>query len=425
MSRPSRVRFLFVAIGLAVCAWSFVAAAREGLAQFLSGRALAMEAASVADQAVALGRQAPETHYARALLFERRGNGAHSDAVKSFEEAVALRPRDYALWLELGRAQDRIGNSTAAVAALNEATSVAPFYAQPRWQLGNALFRAGRVQEALLQLRLASQSDPKLALPSLALMWSGMNGDVAGIEKAFGAQGRAMETALARFLVKRGRVADAMRHFHAAGGISPEERRALTSDLLSTKDFEAAYKVWSADRENKISGVGQLENGGFEMPIMREEQGFGWQVVQERQGIRVALDPAAHYAGRHSLRIDWSGDADTTLAVASQLVLVEPNRTYRLGFRARGADLVMLGLPAVSVVDAGNPSANARDYLKSALAQSQPLPKGTSDWQEYSMEFATGASTRAVLIRIHRSDCAIQPCPAFGHAWFDEFALSK
>lgn len=199
----------------------------------------------------------------------------------------------------------------------------------------------------------------------------------------------------------------------------------MVADLLAAKNFEAAYEVWSMGSGNGSSGVGQVLNGGFEDPIVLEAQGFGWQVVQDRQGIQVVVDPAARANGGQTLRIDWSGAADSTLRIASQLVLVEPGTKYRLDFVSRGADLMMLGLPAVSVTDAADASAHSSDYLKSALVQSPPLPKGTSDWQQYSAEFTTGASTRAVLIRIHRANCAIQPCPAFGHAWFDDFSLSK
>ena len=368
-----------------------------------------------------IGNAVPETHYARAILLERSGS---SDATGEFERAVTLRSYDYALWLELGGARDRRGDTAGAVAAFSESTRLAPFYARPRWQLGNALFRAGRIQEALGELHLAAESDPKLALPVLALMWSGLNGSVADVERAFAAQSLPMKTALARFLAKRGKAADAMRHFRAAGGISADEQRAMITDLLAAKDFEAAYEVWSLNRGNKASGIAHIDNGGFEEPIAIETRGFGWQLSQNQQGIEVALDPSQRRSGGHSLRVDWGGNRDTLLPIASQIVLVEPARSYQLRLAARGADLVMLGLPAISIVDASDPAAQSGDYRLSALGRSQPLPKGTSAWQDFSFDFTTSQATRAVIIRIHRENCAIHPCPAFGHAWFDDFSLT-
>ena len=417
-----------VVVGVAICVCGLWMSAREGLAQHLAGLALITgynvghSAASVdANRAVAVGNAVPEAHYARAIVLERTGSG---DATAELERAVTLRAHDYALWLELGSARDRRGDTAGAVAAFSESTRLAPFYARPRWQLGNALFRAGRIQEALGELHLAAQSDPKIASPVLALMWSGLNGNVADVERTFAPQSPTMETALARFLVKRGKISDAMRHFRAAGGISADEQRAMITDLLAAKDFEAAYEVWSLNRGNKASGLANIDNGGFEEPIAIEARGFGWQLIQNRQGIEVALDPAERRSSKHSLRVDWSGNGDTLRPIASQIVLVEPGRRYQLRLAARGADLVMLGLPAISIVDASDPAAQSGDYRQSAIGRTQALPKGTSAWQDFSFDFTTSPATRAVIIRIHRENCAIHPCPAFGHVWFDDFALT-
>lgn len=419
----TRVRLLILILGLTACAWGVWSSAREGLAQYLAGHAFLTEVVSEADRAVWFDPAVPETHYALAVLMQREGNYETKKVLREFELAVALRSQDYALWLELGSARDRRGDTAGAVDAFSESTRLAPFYARPRWQLGNALFRTGRIQEALGELHLAARSDPKLALPVLALMWSGLNGNIADVEQAFAPQSPPMETALARFLVKRGKVADAMRHFRAAGGIAADEQRAMITDLLAAKDFGAAYEVWSLNRGNKASGLAHIDNGDFEQPIAIEAHGFGWQLIQNQQGIVVALDPAERRSGMHGLRVDWSGNGDTLLPIASQIVLVEPGRRYQLRFAARGADLVMLGLPAISIVDASDPAVQSGDYRQSAIGRSQPLPKGTSSWQDFSFDFTTSPATRAVIIRIHRENCAIHPCPAFGHAWFDDFSL--
>ena len=424
-SRRTFTRVPIVIVGVAVCLCGVWMSGREGLAQHLAAHSLIRELVSDTNRAIAFGPDVPETHYARAVLRQREGNYESAQLLKEFELAVALRPRDYALWLELGSARDRAGDTAGTVSALTEATKLAPFYARPRWQLGNALFRAGRTQEALAELALAARSDPKLGLPALALMWSALNGNVTDVERAFAPKSPAMEAVLARFLAKRGKVSDAMRHFRVAGGISADEQRAMINDLLASKNFEAAHEVWSLNRGIKVSGLGQIDNGGFEEPIPLDERGFGWQFVQNRQGIQLALDPAERRTGSQSLRVDWNGNGDTLLPIASQLVLVESGLRYQLRFAARGAELVMLGLPAISVIDASDPAAQSGDYRPSALGRSQPLPKGTSGWQDYSVDFKTSPATRAVILRFHRENCAIHPCPAFGHAWFDDLLLVK
>ena len=419
-SRRNRTRFPIVIVGVALCVWGVWTSTLEGLAHRNAGRALFNDSTDDANRAVAFGSTVPEAHYARAIVLERAGSAG---ALQEFDQAVALRPNDYALWLELGRARDGAGDTPGAIAAFSESVRLAPFYARPRWQLGNALFRSGRMAEAFKELRLAVESNPKLTLQALALIWTALNGNVAEVELVLAPLSPAIETALARFLIKQGKFADAMRHFRAAGGISIDEQRAMASDLIAARNFDAAYEVWATGRE-KAAASGLIDNGGFEEPIALDQTGFGWQLAQNQQGIQVALDPSERRSGSYSLRVDWSGNADSLLAIASQLVLVEPGSRYQLKFSARGADLVMLGLPSVSVIDPNDASA-AGDYRQAAIARSTALPKGTGDWQNYQVDFATPASTRAVIVRIHRESCTIQPCPAFGHTWFDEFSLSK
>jgi hypothetical protein len=59
------------------------------------------------------------------------------------------------------------------------------------------------------------------------------------------------------------------------------------------------------------------------------------------------------------------------------------------------------------------------------IAQSDPLPKNTNGWQDYSLEFSTGPQTTAVQISVVRQACLEQPCPIFGLVWLDDFLLQK
>src|ERR1044071_891952 len=71
-----------------------------------------------------------------------------TDTVREFENAVRLSPNDFRYWDELGRALESAGNSAAAEIALRRSTELAPNYAYPRWHLGNALLRDGKLAEA-------------------------------------------------------------------------------------------------------------------------------------------------------------------------------------------------------------------------------------------------------------------------------------
>jgi hypothetical protein len=89
-----------------------------------------------------------------------------------------------------------------------------------------------------------------------------------------------------------------------------------------------------------------------------------------------------------------------------------------LSFAARTEKLVTGGPPIVFVSDAS--SSDGR-----ALAQSMPLPTGTSGWQDYTVEFTTSDTTGAVVISVQRQNCPGDQCPIFGSLWFDSFTLQK
>jgi len=221
---------------------------------------------------------------------------------------------------------------------------------------------------------------------------------------------------LASFFARHGKPGEALTQFRAAGAVSNDQRRLLIKDLLATKNFGEAYEVWSNLAAGN-NGMAVVANSGFEDPINIDELGFGW-ITRDLPTAHILLDAKEPAAGSYSLRLDWSGESDPATPVISQLVLVEPGTRYRLSFAARTQDLLSVALPSVSVVDAG-------DDKQIVLAQSKPLPRGTSAWQDYTTEFVTAAATRAVLLGIHRENCAVAPCAAVGHTWFDKFSLTR
>src|SRR5207244_5900903 len=72
--------------------------------------------------------------------------------------------------------------------------------------------------------------------------------------------------------------------------------------------------------------------------------------------------------------------------------------------------------PIIGINDASNDNRT--------LAESSPLPQGTSDWQNYSVEFSTSGTTNAVYVNMRRKVCSAG-CPITGHLWVDNFVLQK
>lgn len=409
----SLLHSLVAVVGLALCLLSLWLSARGGISRLLSlhGRVTAQLVS--AEEAVRFSPADPEAHYARTTALLNAGQT--KTALSELEQAVALRPRYYGLWLELGRTRDLAGDSAGALTAFQQAAKLAPHYAQPRWQLGNLLLRMGRVDEAFAELGRAAASDPTLLPNAADLAWGAFDGDARAVEQVIQPQTDSARIELAILLAKRGKAEEAMRLFRAAPQATTLERRRLLSELLATNRFHESFEVWSAERAGRSK---PLVDGGFEQGFKSDELGFGWLRTRDTQAMRLVLDPQKPHTGRASLRIDWQGNSEPATSLLLQLVVVEPRRSYKLSFAARTQEIVAGGSPEVLVIDA---ESNGR-----ALAQVMTLPLGTNGWRNYATEFTTGSATRAVRIIVRRQDCTVaSPCPAFGKLWLDDFVLTE
>ncbi|MDQ3649233.1 MAG: tetratricopeptide repeat protein [Acidobacteriota bacterium] len=407
-----------IAVAIAVlCLWGMWNAGRGGISRLFSTY---QGWPALTEKGANISPSDPEARFAYAVALSRIGE--HYEAIREFERAVALRPRHYHLWMELGRIRSRVDDLQGALAAFKEAVRYAPYYAQPRWQLGDVLYRMNRRDEAFAELRRAASSDPDL-LPSLIdLAWVAYGEDADAVRQAVQPQTTATYLALGRFFADHGEFNEASHLFRVAGAAADWERRQLLKKLLAANRFSDSYTVWASGREDRDSGSqgggAVITDGSFESEIDAEDDdGFGWQLVRDMPTVRVARDNNEPGAGTHSLRVDWNGAAHPSISVVSQLVLVEPNMRYRLNFMARTQNVVTGELPVVTVIDAG-PDGRM-------LAQTEPLPSGTSGWQEYTVQFATSGATPAVRIIAQRQNCTSEPCPIFGRVWFDAFSLQK
>jgi Tfp pilus assembly protein PilF len=371
-----------------------------------------------ANVAVRLSPYDPEAHYSYARSLQNQGQIAA--ALPELERATALQHQNFSYWMELAGAYDLVGRTEEAITAAKRAINAAPYYAQPHWQLGNLLLRKGRRQEAFAEFRLAVNSDSTLAPNAMDLAWGAFNGEAQAIEGAFQPQTPNEALELAKVFASRGAIDDAMRLFRTAAN-SPLDaargREGLVAELFKAKRYHEAWEVWVADRKasegGMPAGVGAVTDGGFEKPINLIETGFGWHFNPEKPSVSLAGDSRQPYAGTKSLQIRWEGKSYPSVYIASQLVLVEPNKHYRLSFAARTQDIVSGGLPEVVILG---------DY-EGALLSSVTMPQGTTPWRLYSIEFTSADESRIVLITIRRKACPNTPCPAFGTAWFDDFSL--
>lgn len=370
-----------------------------------------------AEEASRLMPADPEAYRARGVAYLANGNAA--EAAKEYARAASLRPQHYLLWLDLGRARDQADDTEGAIAALREAVRLAPFFAQPRWQLANVLFRAGRYEEAFPELRRAIAGDSTLLPLGLELAWAASNGDVHAVEQLIQPTNSSARLTLARFLAKHGKALEAVELFRGTDAINEADQKALLSELLATKEYAAAYEVWASGRqgiESSNHGIAAITDGGFEGKISRNDPGFGWQANWAVSTVRIELDGSEHKEGGRSLRFQLNGKSNPHSQLLTQLVVVEPNASYRLSFAALTKSISSGGMPLVVVSDA-----SSNEYR--VLGQSATITESERVWHDYEVEFKTGEATTAVLISVQRQPCASEPCPIFGRLWLDSFDL--
>ncbi len=388
---------------------------RAGFASLLSTYAAKSNQIAAAQAALSLSQNDPEIHYVRGAILEANGN--QPAAVKDYEQAVRLRPRDYVLWLGLARARELSGDVEGAIGAAKQAAAVAPYYAKPHWQLGNILVRAGQVDEGFKELRLSGESDVKLLPAIIDLAWQLSRDDIEFVKRTIQPQSPDSYKALAEYFKKKDRVTDAIEMLRASGSAAEQERRQYLEELISAKRFSEAAGLWSIDHpEDSQKMISQLRNPGFEQESTLDKPGFGWRQDNKAESLSISLDLDQPKEGRMSLRVNFNGDSEPGTPFISQLILVEPRTRYQLHFAARTEDLVSGGLPYLIVANATH---------NNVLGQTDLFPRKAVDWQDYVLEFDSGENTSSIQLMLRRVACSQSPCPIFGKLWLDNFSLRK
>jgi hypothetical protein len=414
-SRRRAVHVLASVVAMLAFVWAIWMSGRVALSRLLVKYGTTIADVQVLDAALGLTPTDAETHYARAEVSNYVGQPA--EALKEFELAVSLRPGDYSLWLELGMTRDQLGDAAGGLAAFNESVRLAPYYSQPRWQRGNLLFRMGRYEEAFADLRKAATSNPDLVPSFVDLAWGASRHDPVVTEQVFQPTSDSAHLALARFFATHGKPAEAVAQFKLAHDNSDQMRSELIRQLVAAGGFKQAYELWSSGPAAQ-SGTDRskitIYDGGFEAALRVDEVGFGWRTAHE-PGVTLSLDANQPQSGARSLRVDFNGNSNPGAQIVSQLILIEPGMRYKLSFAARLQKIVTGGPPIIVVSEATGE--------RRPLGRSVSLPQETSGWQPFSFEFATGASSEAIVISLQREDCTSSPCPIFGALNLDSFSL--
>lgn len=399
-------------IAVIVCCAAFYIAFRTGFARLYNERAALNGSVAISEKAIQYNSLDP-------LVFETRGlilseEGSYAEAVKNFETATKLRPKDYYLWLELAQAHEDAGNIQAAMKNYERAVELAPYYATPRWLFGNYLLRLGKIERAFKEMRLAVTSDSSLFPMFLDIAWSIAQEDVEKVINLTQPQNDFEKLQLAKFFVSQKQIEAALTMYRLINTQTfVEERNFLVKDLLLQKEYTAAYEVQFGKPFSQTS----LTNGGFEQSFDSDEEGFNWYAVKWIPTLSFSLDTHKPYDGIKSLLVEFKGELSSEKIVLKQIVPVNPNSVYQLSFATRSQKLLSAGLPLIQISDADNE--------KKILASSSELQTDVSDWKIHTIGFKTDAQTRAVVVGLRKEKCTVQPCPIVGRLWLDSFILKQ
>jgi hypothetical protein len=418
----ARVPLLLLAGAALYCAWFGV---RWGIGNTMAETApvsYAKDPAAAFESAEAAARLAPRDPFTHLMLarlnqisFEPEGVPR---ALAEYEQAAALSPNDFLIWMEAGRARAALGDTEGGVYALRRAVELAPNYTQPRWHLGNALLRAGHIDEAFAELRRAADADPTLRPQVFNLAWQVYAPDLSRVVDAVGrtADSRAQ---LVGVLAGRGNLEEALGVWAELG---PEGQRgqggaadALARALYAKGQYRRALTVLSEGGFHGLT-VGQFNDGSFESDIVPGGRSlFGWNVTQG--GAQVVIDARGAHGGRRSLRVAFSAAGQVDFRNVTQVIAVEPGARYRLTYFVKTDELRSTATLFVAVSEPAAP--------ETLLASSPPVPQGTQGWQPVSFEFTAGPKTEGVLVRVVRTPCAEGVCPIYGKIWYDDFNLER
>jgi tetratricopeptide (TPR) repeat protein len=411
----ARQRALLIFLGL-LCLLFVVFAAKWFLANSMSTRVFQQE---VAQFAVTLAPNDPQTHFASGLIYEQSPELADAEkSLAEYEKAVALSPNNYLLWLSYGKAKERNGDSEGAEKALLKALELAPNYAEVQWVYGNILLRRDKRDEAFAAISKAVQGNSRFAGPAATTAWSTFDGDVDEIKKAIG-NSLPVQSALSTFLAGQKRFDEALGIWN---NLPVKERKTtflkdsetIINLLIAGKKYRSAVQMKSqiADAEDKQLAVGKVTNGGFEELLARDKpELFEWQIANGNQP-KIGSNLEHKNSGEKSLMLIFNSPVGKDFRVVSQTIAVEGGRNYTFEAFYK-SDLETSATVKWEIVDT----------IDNKILATTDATQKKSGWKSVSVGFTVAEDSEAIIIRLVREKCISSDCSISGTLWLDDISL--
>jgi hypothetical protein len=179
--------------------------------------------------------------------------------------------------------------------------------------------------------------------------------------------------------------------------------------MVQWNKAQAAIDAWRAVRGTVH--VGDLENGGFEQPLL--DGGFGWR-HGDVKGASWTRDGDEHFEGRYSLRVDFDGTENVHYRHFAQTVPVEPGRTYQLTGFWRGENITTRSgvfVDAYSI--GGKKSTGARIEAR----------RQSWDWSRFGLKVTIPPDARFLVVGLRRDRTDALDHLIAGRVWLDALEL--
>jgi tetratricopeptide (TPR) repeat protein len=369
------------------------------------------------ERAIAWDPRNAELHIRLGHAYADRVPADIERARAQYGEAVRLRPTDAYPRLLQALLAEKQGDRTAARSAIDGAVKLDPHNVSIRWEA--ALLALGWGERAtgldhfkyvlgvdpaqrdaafqLARTLLRSDEDPTSLLPT----------DVDGLTNVMLAALRQKDMTLAG-LAWRQRIQlepplpdEMLKEYvrvtldQGAGALARAAWRSFATDGSPTAESNA---VW---------------NGGFET-----ERLLGWGMdwrVQKTWGVEVAIDRFVAAAGSRSLRLTFNSFPTLDFDGVTQLVAVEPGRSYRLRALAKATDFATRSGIKMQVVVPG--------MLEQSLAETPTVSGTTGDWVRLETPVTIPANTSLVMLKVRREPAVEPEGNLSGKVWLDEVTL--
>ncbi len=337
-------------------------------------------------------------------------------ALVHFNAAAEINPNSARNWLGVAQSQLILGNSNAALQAIDRALEVDPTTPAVSWEAANLLLTLGQTQRAMQRFRLTLANDPTMVWQCLQLIRR-IDSPAEAARLALPPD-PAIYASFISLLLQSGDLQNAKLVWDELVGLKksfdPRLSFPLLGGVIASGDLDSATRIWKdlAKVDPEVArlskGDNLIHNASFEYNVLNG--GFDWVLpATATPDPLLQTDVSVAHEGTRSLMASFDGTRPPELGIA-QLVVLDGKSRFRFTGYIKSDLQTANGLTfAIADLKTGN-----------RVLQTDEVVDGAG-WIKVTGEFRTGPEKSIYVIRILRTG----PSLIRGTAWVDDLSLVK